>query len=152
MKKIILAIMAAVICTGAFAQGPQRGERREFKPEDFAKRQAERIQKTCDTTDEQYEALYAYFLREMKTMQAQRPQVKTEEQPQRPTEEEMKARRAEMEKRQQAQNDTIKSILNAEQYAKYEKMQKEQRQRGPQGGQGGRRGGQPQGGSRNDQE
>lgn len=146
MKKIFLALMAAVICTGAFAQGPQGGQRREFNPEDFAKRQAERIQQTTGADAKQTDALYNFFLRQMKNMP--RPQMQGQ-QGQRPSEEEMQARRAEMEKRQQAQNDSIRAILTADQFAKYEEAQKEWRQRGPQGGQRGQygQGGQrPQGG------
>lgn len=145
MKKIIFAVLAAIISMGAFAQGPQGGQRREFNPQDFAKRQAERVQQTTGASAEQYEALYAFYLRQMKSMQGQRRQM---EPGQRPSEEEMQARRAEMEKRQQAQNDSLRTILTKEQFEKYEAAMKEWRQRGPQGGQGGQRGQYGQGGQR----
>ena len=64
MKKVLFAIMALAISTCAFAQQPQRGERREFKPEDMAQRQTERIKKACDTNEKQDKALYGYFLRD----------------------------------------------------------------------------------------
>jgi hypothetical protein len=128
MKKIFLAIMAAVICMGTFAQGPQGGQRREFNPEEFAKRQAERVQQATGASDKQYEALYGFFLRQMKA--TPRPQ-----QGQRLSDEEREARRAEAEKRQKAHSDSIRAILTPEQFAKYEEAQKEWRQRGPQGGQ-----------------
>ena len=49
MKKILFAIMALAISTCAFALG----QRREFKPEDMAKRQADRIKETCKTNEKQ---------------------------------------------------------------------------------------------------
>ena len=129
MKKFLFAIVALAISTCAFAQQPQRGERREFKPEDMAQRQTERIQKACETNKAQTEALYGYFLREAKRMQAQRAKMMQGERPQQPQQGNREDFRAEMEKRQKAQNDTIKSILTKEQYVKYETMQKEQRER-----------------------
>ena len=150
MKKIILALMAIVICMGSFAQQPQRqrGERREFKPEEMAARQAERIKTACATTDEQYNALYNYFLRQAKQMQAQHAKMQQGQQPQRHemTDEQRQAWREEAMKRQKAYNDSIKGILTAEQFTKYEKMMQEMRQHRPgQGGQGGHRGPRPQG-------
>lgn len=142
MKKILFAIMALAISTCAFAQG----QRREFKPEDMAKRQADRIKETCKTNEKQDKALYGYFLRQAKRQQEEWAKMQQGERPQGSRED----FRAEMEKRQKAQNDTIKSILTKDQFAKYEKMQQEMRNRGPQGGgprgggQGGPRGDRPQ--------
>ena len=64
MKKILFALMLTVISLSTFAQSPQNGQRREFKPEDMAARQADRIKAACETTDAQYQALYGYFLRQ----------------------------------------------------------------------------------------
>ena len=130
MKKILFAIMALAISTCAFAQQPQRGQRREFKPEDLAQRQTDRIKEACQTNDKQTKALYGYFLRQAKQQQEQWAKMQQGERPQGNRED----FRAEMEKRQKAQNDTIKSILTKEQYTKYEKMQQEMRNRGPRGG------------------
>lgn len=148
MKKIMFALMAMLISVSAMAQGPQRGERREFKPEDMAARQAERIKTAVEANDAQYQALYGYFLRQAKAMQAERAKMQPrQQQPQRRemTEEQRQAWREEAMKRQKAQNDSIKSILTADQFAKYEKMLQEQRNRMPQGGPRGQR---PQGGQR----
>jgi len=146
MKKILFAIMALAISTCAFAQQPQRGQRREFKPEDMAQRQTDRIKEACQTNDKQNKALYNYFLREAKRQQEQWAKMQQGERPQR-QEGGREAFRAEMEKRQKAQNDSIKSILTKEQFTKYEKMQQEQRNRFGQrgGGQGAPRGERPQG-------
>jgi len=143
MKKILFAIMALAISTCAFAQQPQRGERRQFKPEDMAQRQTERIKKACETNEKQDKALYDYFLRQANQMQAQRAKMQQGDRQQR-QEGDRENFRAEMEKRQKAQNDTIKSILTKDQYAKYEKMQQEMRNRGPRGGQGNSRNERPQ--------
>ena len=43
MKRMILAAFALVLSVSIFAQQPQRGERREFKPEDIATMQADQI-------------------------------------------------------------------------------------------------------------
>ena len=144
MKKILFAIMALAISTCAFAQQPQRGQRREFKPEDMAQRQTDRIKEACQTNEKQTKALYDYFLRQAKIQQEQFAKMQQGERPQQGN---MENFRAEMEKRQKAQNDTIKSILTKDQFVKYEKMQQEQRQCWGQGGQGGPRGG-GQGGPR----
>ncbi len=139
MKKILFAIMALAISTCAFAQPQQRGQR-QFNPEDMAKRQVERIKNACQTNEKQDKALLDYFLRESKRQQEQWAKMQQGERPQGNRED----FRAEMEKRQKAQNDTIKGILTKDQFAKYEKMQQEMRNRGPRGGQGG------QGGPRGD--
>lgn len=136
MKKILFAIMALAISTCAFAQG----QRREFKPEDMAKRQADRIKETCKTNEKQDKALYGYFLRQAKRQQEEWAKMQQGERPQGNRED----FRAEMEKRQKAQNDTLKTILTKEQFATYEKSMQEMRNRGPRGGQGG------QGGPRGD--
>ena len=143
MKKILFAIMVLAISTCAFAQQPQRGQRREFKPEDMAQRQTDRIKEACQTNEKQNKALYNYFLRDAKRQQEQWAKMQQGERPQGSRED----FRAEFEKRQKAQNDTIKSILTKDQFTKYEKMQQEQRNRFGQrgGGQGGPRGDRPQG-------
>ena len=146
MKKILFVIMALAISTCAFAQQPQRGQRREFKPEEMAQRQTDRIKEACQTNEKQTKALYGFFLRQAKAQQERFAKMQQGERPQQGNMEDF---RAEMEKRQKAQNDTIKGILTKEQFAKYEKMQQEQRQRfgggqgGPRGGQGGPRGERP---------
>lgn len=134
MKKILLTIMVMALAAGAFAQGPQRGERREFKPEEMATRQAERIKKACNVNDVQYEQLYNLFLEQATAMQKQMKESEGQ-----------KLNREEMQKQRAAREEAVKAILTDEQWAAYEKIQQEQRQRrgnGPRGGQG--RGERPQ--------
>ena len=134
MKKILLTIMAMALAVGAYAQGPQRGERREFKPEEMATRQAERIKKACDVSDAQYEQLYNLFLEEATAMQKQMKENEGQ-----------RMDREEMQKQRAAREEAVKAILTEEQWPAYEKLQQEQRQRrgnGPRGGQG--RGERPQ--------
>lgn len=129
MKKIVLAAIALVFSASIFAQAPQRGERREFKPEEMAKHQTDRMKKELNLTDEQYKSVYALFIKqgeEMKALHAKREQSQPE------------TRREEMKKQREAMNAEMKKILTAEQYTKYEEMQKRLHQRGP--GQGGPRG------------
>ena len=68
----MLGLLALVLTTCAFAQGP--GQRPQMNPEDMAKRQADRIKETCNTTDAQYKKLYDYFLAESKKMTEQMQQ------------------------------------------------------------------------------
>lgn len=147
MKKILFSLVALLISVSAMAQGPQRGQRREFNPEDMATRQADRIKTACGINNKQYKAIYDYFLRQAKDSQARYAKTQPGERRQM-TDEQRQAFREEAQKRQQEQNDTIKSILNKKQYAKYEKMLEEQRNRGPQGGLRGQGGPRPQGGQR----
>lgn len=145
MKKIILSLLVLVCATSAFAQGPQR-QPREFKPEDYAVRRADRIKNACATTDEQYQKIYDFYLAEAKAMQERMTQMRQQPQ-QQPMD--MRAAREEMQKREEAADAAIKAILTAEQIPAYDKMKEEQRKRmqqrqgghqngprGPQGAQG----------------
>ena len=119
MKKFVLAALAMVFSVTLFAQAPQRGERREFKPEEMATRMADGMKKELNLNDEQYKSVYNLYLKR-----------------------DREARREEMKKQQEAMNAELKKVLTKEQYTKYEEMlKKQQRQRqggprGPQGGQG----------------
>ena len=113
MKKFVLAALAMVFSVTLFAQAPQRGERREFKPEEMATRMADGMKKELNLNDEQYKSVYNLYLK----------------------------RGEEMKKQQEAMNAELKKVLTKEQYTKYEEMLKKQQQRqggprGPQGGQG----------------
>lgn len=137
MKKFVLAALAMVFSVTLFAQGPQRGERREFKPEEMATRVADGMKKELDLNDEQYKSVYNLYLKRGEEMKARR------EKGQQPQQVDREARREEMKKQQEAMNAELKKVLTKEQYAKYEEMQKKQQQRqrqggprGPQGGQG----------------
>ena len=118
-----------------FAQQPQRGERREFKPEEMATRMADGMKKELNLNDEQYKSVYNLYLKRGEEMKARRDKGQQGQQVSR------EARREEMKKNQEAMNAELKKILTAEQYTKYEEMLKKQQQRqrqgGPRGGQGG---------------
>ena len=133
MKKLLLAAVALIFSVSMFAQQPQRGVRREFKPEEMATRMADGMKKELNLNDEQYKSVYNLYLKRGEEMKARRDKGQQGQQVSR------EARREEMKKNQEAMNAELKKILTAEQYTKYEEMLKKQRQRqgGPRGGQGG---------------
>ena len=123
-----------MVTLSAFAQGPQRGERREFKPEEMATRQADRIKQACNIDDKQYDKLYNLFLNQSKEMQKQMQAGQGQ-----------RMSREDMQKRFEEREKAIKAILTDEQVKAYDKMQQEQRQRRGNGGQrGGQRGPRPE--------
>lgn len=137
MKKILFAAVALIFSVSMFAQAPQRGERREFKPEEMATRMADGMKKELNLNDEQYKSVYNLYLKRGEEMKARRDKGQQGQQVDR------EARREEMKKNQEAMNAELKKILTPEQYTKYEEMQKKQQQhrgqggpRGPQGRQG----------------
>ena len=138
MKKFVLAALAMVFSVTLFAQAPQRGERREFKPEEMATRMADGMKKELNLNDEQYKSVYNLYLKRGEEMKARR------EKGQQPQQGDREARREEMKKQQEAMNAELKKVLTKEQYTKYEEMLKKQQlqrqrqggPRGPQGGQG----------------
>ena len=135
MKKMLFAAVALIFSVSMFAQAPQRGERREFKPEEMATRMADGMKKELNLNDEQYKSVYNLYLKRGEEMKARRDKGQQGQQVSR------EARREEMKKNQEAMNAELKKILTAEQYTKYEEMLKKQQQRqrqgGPRGGQGG---------------
>ena len=133
MKKMLFAAVALIFSVSMFAQAPQRGERREFKPEEMATRMADGMKKELNLNDEQYKSVYNLYLKRGEEMKARRDKGQQGQQVSR------EAHREEMKKNQEAMNAELKKILTAEQYTKYEEMLKKQRQRqgGPRGGQGG---------------
>ena len=137
MKKILFAAVALIFSVSMFAQAPQRGERREFKPEEMATRMADGMKKELNLNDEQYKSVYNLYLKRGEEMKARRDKGQQGQQVNR------EARREEMKKNQEAMNAELKKILTPEQYTKYEEMLKKQQQhrgqggpRGPQGRQG----------------
>lgn len=137
MKKILFAAVALIFSVSMFAQAPQRGEHREFKPEEMATRMADGMKKELNLNDEQYKSVYNLYLKRGEEMKARRDKGQQGQQVDR------EARREEMKKNQEAMNAELKKILTPEQYTKYEEMLKKQQQRrgqdgprGPQGRQG----------------
>ena len=135
MKKLLFTAVALMFSVSMFAQQPQRGEHREFKPEEMATRMADGMKKELNLNDEQYKSVYNLYLKRGEEMKARRDKGQQGQQVSR------EARREEMKKNQEAMNAELKKILTAEQYTKYEEMLKKQQQRqrqgGPRGGQGG---------------
>ena len=135
MKKLLFTAVVLMFSVSMFAQQPQRGERREFKPEEMATRMADGMKKELNLNDEQYKSVYNLYLKRGEEMKARRDKGQQGQQVSR------EARREEMKKNQEAMNAELKKILTAEQYTKYEEMLKKQQQRqrqgGPRGGQGG---------------
>ena len=128
MKKILFAAVALIFSVSMFAQAPQRGERREFKPEEMATRMADGMKKELNLNDEQYKSVYNLYLKRGEEMKARRDKGQQGQQVDR------EARREEMKKNQEAMNAELKQILTPEQYTKYEEMLKKQQQRQRQGG------------------
>lgn len=123
----MLGLLALVLTTCAFAQGPGQRPQRQMDPEEMAKMQADRIKEACATTDAQYKKLYDYFLEEGKKM--------TEQMQQNRGGGPGLGNREEMQKRMQAQEDFIKGVLNEDQFKKYQEQR--QNRRGGFGGPGG---------------
>lgn len=136
MKKFILAAFALMFSVSMFAQQPQRGERREFKPEEMATRQAEHMKKELSLDDKQYKSVHALFLKRNEEMKAQFANRHQEGQ-----QVDRETRRAEMIKKQEAMDAELKKILTSEQYTKYKEMQKKEQERRRQGGPHGPHGG-----------
>jgi len=136
MKKLFLMLLMAVVTLGASAQG--QGPRRQFNPEDMAKRQASMIKESCsDLTDEQYTAIYNLYLESSKKQQAERDSLmKAGGQGERP-----RFDREAMQKRQDEMNAKLKTILSETQYKAYEEAMKKLMERMRQGGFGGGFGG-----------
>ena len=142
-----------------FAQhhsAPQR-QQREFNPEEMAQRQTIRLHQALQLDSIQLQAVflinYADALTMQDSMNVRREQMEKMhaegKKPERmqPSEEQMKAMVEMQKQREQVRNEQMKTILNAEQYAKYLKVQEEQRERMRQGfgGRPGGRGGRPGG-------
>ena len=118
IKSTLLAV-AILITSTAMAQmpfGQQFGEKMEFKAEDLAKMQTEQVAKNIKLSDEQLQAIYELNLRNATQQMEQ--------------------------KREQATDEAMKSILDESQYKKWSKQKKQQaeRMRRPMGGGMGPRG------------
>lgn len=154
MKKILLCLVAVLFATVAFSQddnGRQQRRQREFNPEEFALRSANRLNEALQLDTIQYQAVFLMYLSDAMTMQdslnarrARAEQMRENgERPQfsRPTEEQMKAAREMQEQRQAVRDEQMKELLTPEQYEKYQQLQQEeQRQRNGNWQRGPRRG------------
>lgn len=123
MKKILVALVALLMTTGAFAQGFGGGD---FNPEDMVKRQVEHIKELCGLNDEQTKKISDYMTESQKKMM----------------EEFQKAQQdgggmpdmSSFQKRREEQTKFIKSVLSEEQFKKYDEDQKKMMERFQQGG------------------
>ncbi len=135
MKKLFFALVAMFVTMTAAAQFPGGGM--QFKPEDMAKRQADRVKEVCKVNDDQYKKVYDYFLGSTKQMMARMDSIMNQGGGQMPAFDP-----ADMQKRQEAQTKALKAILTEDQYKAYAKDQEERMARMRQGGFGGFGGGQ----------
>ena len=148
MKKLLFCIIATIIATVSMAQdgAPRHRERREFNPEECAKRQTERLHSVLQLDSIQYQAVFLINYADAQTMQdsmkARRERAEklraNGERPKRikPSEEEMKAR-VELEKqRREVRDAQMKQILTPEQYEKYIKYCEDKAKKGERGGKG----------------
>ena len=110
----MLGLLALVLTTCAFAQGPGQRPQRQMDPEEMAKMQADRIKEVCKVDDGQYKKIVDYMVKDMKEMTEQMSQgggfggFDMEG----------------MQKRMKAQTDFLKSVLTKEQFAAYEEDQR----------------------------
>lgn len=139
MRKLFVAVLCCM-ATSVFAQGqggfggPQGGQ---FDPAQMVTRQADRLKKTCELTDEQYEKVKALYQKQADEMKKQMEEGQQDQG--------QRMDREAMQKRREAQEAELKKILTEDQWKKYEEEQKTRRQRRGQGGQGGPGQGGPQG-------
>lgn len=148
MRNLFVAVLCC-LATSVFAQGqggfggPQGG-RGQFDPAQMVTRQADRLKKTCELTDEQYEKVKALYQKQADEMKKQM------EEAQQGQGQGQRMDREAMQKQREAQEAELKKILTEDQWKKYEEEQKTRRQRRGQGGPGGQGG--PQGGSQDEQQ
>ena len=95
MKKIIFAAVTLIFSVSMLAQAPQRGERREFKPEDMATRITDGMKKALDLNDKQYKSVFKLYLKQGEEMKARREKEQGQQI-------DREARREEMKKSQEA--------------------------------------------------
>lgn len=123
MKKILVALVALLMTTGAFAQGFGGGD---FNPEDMVKRQVDHIKELCGLNDEQTKKISDYMTESQKKMmeEFQKAQQDGGGMP------DMSG----FQKRREEQTKFIKSVLTEEQFKKYDEDQKKMMERFQNGG------------------
>lgn len=128
MKKLFFAVAALFVASVSFAQG-FGGGMGEFKPEDMAKRNVDRLKEQLKLTQAQSDSIYKIYLVQAQDMQkrfASMQQGGGQGQMQMPSEEEMQKQQ----QARQAQENKIKSFLTEEQKKQYDEMQAQRRQGG----------------------
>lgn len=128
MKKLFFAVAALFVASVSFAQG-FGGGMGEFKPEDMAKRNVDRLKEQLKLTQAQSDSIYKIYLVQAQDMQkrfASMQQGDGQGQMQMPSEE----GRQKMQETRQAQENKIKSFLTEEQKKQYDEMQAQRRQGG----------------------
>ncbi len=114
------------MCATLSISAQQRGQFREFNPEETATRQADQIKKACSINDEQYAAVFKLYKEQAEQNKAERESImKAGNNGGGRPQMNMELFRA----RQDKMNAALKEILTEEQYAAYEKMQKERMNR-----------------------
>lgn len=130
MKRVTLLLTVLLTASIGFAQMP--GGQMNFKPEDMAKRQVDRLQESLKLEKAQYDSIYVFFLAQAKEQQKQREQMGQGGGQQMDREAMMER----FQKQRELQEAKLKSILTEEQFKKYQEQQAQQRAGGFGGGQG----------------
>ncbi|MBQ0141434.1 MAG: hypothetical protein KBT06_01325 [Prevotellaceae bacterium] len=133
MKKIIVALVALMMTTGAFAQGFGGGQ---FNPEDMVKMQVSHINEVCKLDTAQTRKVTEYFTKSQKAMMEAFQNGGGFGQGG-----DMGDIMKQMQKRQEEQTKFLKETLTEEQFKAYDEDQKKMREQMQQGGFGGFGGG-----------
>lgn len=142
MKKVGLFLATFLFAVfAAKAQPPQGegGQRRQFTPEDMAKRQTEQMKEYIKLSKDEEKKVNEINLKYAKKSQELREGVSFRDM----TDKQREEMRTKMEAQQEEKDKELKKIFSADQWKQYEKYKEEARaRRGPggQGGPGGQRG------------
>ena len=121
-KMLTLFLSAMVVSYISYCQGGQ-GERREFNPEEMAKRNTEAMKDRLKLTDDQYKKIEKINLEAANKMKYTYDNAMGDRE----------AMRSAMMKVNDETNKELKLVLTEEQWEEYEVMQKERRERARQG-------------------
>lgn len=125
MKKVLtLAVFTAVLGMNMYAQRsntppPPKGERAKMTPEEASKKQAERLQKELGLNEDQKIKVEGFALTRMNNIQPLREKAKATE-----NKEERKKLHEEAKIHMRTFDESVKSILTAEQLPKWEEHKK----------------------------
>lgn len=142
MKKVGLFLATFLFAVFAAQSQPPQGEggqRRQFTPEDMAKRQTEQMKEYIKLSKDEEKKVNEINLKYAKKSQELREGVSFRDM----TDKQREEMRTKMEAQQEEKDKELKKIFSADQWKQYEKYKEEARaRRGPggQGGPGGQRG------------
>jgi len=126
MKKIVLALVVALMGTTMMTaqppQGDKDGKRPPMNPEKMVEMRVNQLDKELNLTDYQKQEITKIYKEDLQNM-PQRDK-KEEAKGERPDEATMKARHDEMKARQDATNAKVEALLTADQKTKFAEVQK----------------------------